>query len=223
MKRFLIFLMVCSMGSAFAQTEEAEYMPDFQFRYLTNGQLYSFVVTGFSDLETLNKDAYMSFVGGQKSADLAAIYGVSTYCSDSKKEPYYSIYEYDTLGGSAIINHLYKSDGAWLYTIREIRVKTDLEEKAIANILKTYITGKTTEEPMLYVIDRGTGENGYMIDIYSDLKHKYEPKSTEVKEYEEVALRLIVDYNYQVVQEFNLIGSPTELRELQLMSPVFLK
>ncbi|ASS48860.1 MAG: hypothetical protein A3D31_06025 [Candidatus Fluviicola riflensis] len=225
MKRFLVFLMICSSGSSFAQKDDSGWDMDmlaYQFRYSTGGKLYSFIVSGFSDMEALsNKDVYMSFVGGQKSPDLAAAFGVSTYRSDSTYVPYYCVYEYDTLGTALPVYHLYKKDGAWLYTIREHRIKTEEEEKGVANLLKMYTTGAATEEPVLYSIDRGTGDNYYMLDIRSDVLPQYE--SALKREYDEFALRIVTDHNFQEAEEYLLLGNSTELRELHLMSPLFLK
>lgn len=222
MKRFLVFLMICTSGSSFAQEESEWDLIPYQFRYLSGGKLFSFTVSGFSDVELLrNKDVYMSFVGGQKSPDLVPIFGVSTYSRDSIKEPYFSIYEYDTLGLNSPIHHQYKNDGAWLYTIREHGTKTEKEEKGVANLLKIYTTGEATEEPSLYSIDRGTGENYYMLDIRADVLPQYE--SAEKLEYEDFTLRIVTDHNFQVIQEYTLFGNSTELRELHLMSPMFLE
>lgn len=223
MKRLLMLLLIGSSGSSFSQDSEFG-MPYYQFRYVTGGTLFSFSVSTFSDIEQLsNKDVYMSFVGGQKSPDLAAIYGTSTYRHDSIKEIYYSVYEYDTLGLHRSVNHLYKTDGAWLYTIRESIKKTEKEEKGVSDLLKIYTTGKATEEPALYSIDRGTGENCYMLDIRSDILPQHEPKANEKNEYEDFVLRIVLDHNFQVIKEYTLLGNSTELRELHLMSPVFLE
>ncbi|MDH4473675.1 MAG: hypothetical protein QE487_13785 [Fluviicola sp.] len=222
MKRLLLLLLISISGSSFSQDQDFG-MPYYQFRYLTGGKLFSFSVSTFSDVEQLsNKDVYMSFVGGQKAPNLAAIYGTSTYLHDSIREVYYSVYEYDTLGLSRPVNHLYKNDGAWLYTIHEPIKKTEKEEKGVSDLLKIYTTGEATEEPVLYSIDRGTGENYYMLDIRADILPKHEPKAGEKNEYEDFVLRIVLDHNFQVIKEYTLLGNSTELRELHLMSPLFL-
>lgn len=223
MKRFLILFALCFSGASFAQEETAWEMPYFQFRYLADGKLHTFALSGFSDVNLMNnKDVYMSFVGAQKSPDLSPLFGVSIYSHDSIQEPYYTIYEFDTIGQEQPISHLYKNDGSWMYTLRELREPTEKETEAVSRLLATYTTNEQSEAPALYTIDRGEeGNHYYMVEIRSDVLPQYE--STERQEYDDFTLRIVTDHDFNVMGEYQLFGSSTELRELHLMSPLFLK
>ncbi|MES2554966.1 MAG: hypothetical protein V4604_02390 [Bacteroidota bacterium] len=211
---FLVIVFFHSFG--FAQDDWG-----FQFRYKTDGKLYSFTPTGFSiDLTDLQKDVYRSFVGAQKSSGNEAHWGKSTYHSDSGDKTYYIIYDYDTLYENPAIQHLYDSEGLWLYSVSSGISLDSTEDNRLNAVVAEY---GTAEDASYYTINKGSDVDYYMIDLHYEVLPQYLPDPADQHEYDEFALRIVLDPKLNKVATYQLFGNSTELRELHLMSPMFLK
>ena len=224
MKRFFLsastlILVFVFHSSGFAQDDWG-----FQFRYKTEGKLYSIEPTGFYDEpDQLPKAVYRNFSGAQKSPDRLTYWGSSTYHSDSGDQLYYVIYEMDTVAQQPTVQHLYDDDGLWLYSVSE---GTNLDSVTIRK-LDTLIAGYAfIDGPYqfsAYTLRKNSDIVYYLFDLHEGIFPEYFPEPGEQGEYEDFALRIVFDQQFNEVARYELFGNPTELRELHLMSPMFLK
>jgi hypothetical protein len=225
MKRFFLFaqtFILASVFHSFAFAQDNDW--GFQFRYKTEGKLYSFEPTGFfNEPDQLPKDVYRSFFGGQKSPDRLTYWGNSIYHSDSGDQLYYVIYEMDTVTQQPTVQHLYDDDGLWLYSVID---GTDLDSVTIRKLdtlIANYALIDGPYQFSTYIIRKNANIDYYIIDLHEGVFPKYLPEPGEQGEYEDVALRIVFDQQFNEVQRYELFGNSTELRELHLMSPMFLK
>lgn len=231
-KQVFSFLIPFISGILCYSVSLAQDVEGYQFHYETDSVRYSFKITGFNtEMDSLPKEILNRFKEDQKASTSTASLGLTTaswgksilLCdSCDTADIHYAIYQYDTLPRSPSIHHIYDHKGKLLYSIssniKQIDVKVVHKLREIAD----YFTREDQmSEYKIYSINRDRQINNYLIDIYSGLKDEFLPNPSSMGESEENALRLIVDKKMTIVAIYSLFGNSTELRELQLMSPMF--
>lgn len=224
MKRFFLFAPTLILVFVFHYSGFAQDDWGFQFRYKTEGKLYSFEPTGFyNEPDQLPKAVYRSFSGAQKSPDRLTYWGSSTFHSDSGDQLYYVIYEMDTVAQEPTVQHLYDDDGLWLYSVSEGTNLDSVTSRKLDTLIAGYAFIDGPYQFSVYTLRKNSDIDYYMVDLHEGIFPEYLPEPGVQGEYEDFALRIVFDQQFNEVARYELFGNSTELRELHLMSPLFLK
>lgn len=185
--------------------------------------------------DTLDPKVLNAFKKNQKAPSSVEVsWGASEWVAGAKKQRFYCLLEYDLY-----LTHLYNDKAEWLYTLKEatnyadsLNQNTNLSPFADAAILKLVhkykdlSKGNFDRNPpyRTSTLQSANGKSYYLVDIDLPVKKgsfSYTPLSN-AKELGGSVLRILVDSQFKVLQEFMLYGDDSELYELYHMAPIFI-